>query len=147
MIPVAGLLAERGRWAKALSLVAAGLALIGGLEMLMFQGAGARIQNDVPDAEGRRKVPLVEPLRDAVWPLWAGEPSPALKPFVQCFSRNLVRMAAPAWVKRLAPQWRFLQVLPLVVAQCLAIAVLVKTTKRRDPARSAITGELPSPIL
>jgi hypothetical protein len=125
MIPVAGLLAEGGRGAVALRLAAASLALVGGLEMLLFQGAGARI----PDAfaveyAGRPvKVPLAEPLRDAVWPLWAGDPTSR---HLGGFALNLVAMAAPEWVNRLAPRWRFLQFLPLIAAQCLAIAILAR---------------------
>src|SRR5262249_45276805 len=126
MIPVAGLLAEPGRWGRALALLAAGLALIGGVEMLLFQGAGGRIPNEVWDAEARRKVPLVEPLRHAVWPLWTGEPLPAPRSYVKGFSQNLVSMAAPEWIDGLAPRWRFLQMLPLFIAQCLTIAILIR---------------------
>jgi hypothetical protein len=125
MIPVAGLLAEPGRWAKPLAVLAAALALAGGVEMLLFQGAGARIPNEVLDADGRHPVQLNEPLRDAVWPLWTGESRPPYKRYVEEFAQNLTAMAAPAWVQGLPPRWRFLQMLPLVALQTLAIAILL----------------------
>ena len=93
MIPVAGLLAERGRWRRALTLVAATLALIGGVEMLLFQGAGARIPNEVLDDDAMRKVALAEPLRDAVWPLWTGKPLPP-------------RRGTSTDSHRISPRWR-----------------------------------------
>lgn len=131
MIPVAGLLAGRGRWAKVLAIVAAGLALAGGVEMLLFQGAGARIPNipnELWNAGTGRDLPLAEPLRDVVWPLWIGKPDPA----VGRFSRNLVSIAAPGWIDRLPARWRFVQMLPLAVAQCLAIFLLLRTMPLRE---------------
>ena len=113
MIPVADLLAGGSRWAKSATIVAAGLAMIGGVEMLLFQGAGGRI----PHQEA-------EPLANAVWPLWTGrEPYPAWQ-FDEQFSQNLVSLSAPEGIKRLAPRWRFVQFLPLVLVQCLAIGGL-----------------------
>ena len=43
------------------------LALAGGVLMLLFQGVGARIPQDIPD-----------PLVQAVWPLWRGDRCAAL---------------------------------------------------------------------
>jgi hypothetical protein len=135
MIPVAGLLAEPGRWGQAAVLAATILALIGGVEMLLFQGAGGRIPHEVWDAEGRRMIPLAAPLRDAVWPLWTGEPLPPPRRYIDGFARNLMAMAAPEWAKGLAPRWRFLQMLPLVLAQCLTIAILMLACSRSSRGR------------
>jgi hypothetical protein len=132
MIPIAALLAERGVWANAMTVIAVALVLIGGLQMLLFQGAGGRIPNEVWDARLDRKVPLAEPLRDAVWPLWTGKPLPDNKRYVKRFSRNLVAIAAPVWVKELPPQWRFLQMVPLVAFQCLAVAAALSCCSNRS---------------
>ena len=80
------------RATRALSKVATWLALVlalaGGVEMFLFQGAGGRVPHDIAD-------PLVE----AVWPLWAGEPVPWWR-FNERFCRNLTVLAAPDWVRR-----------------------------------------------
>ena len=131
MIPVAGLLAGRGRQARILSFIAAMLAIVGGVEMLLFQGAGGRIPNEAWDPELKTKVPLTEPLRDAVWPLWAGEPLPPERRYLDGFALNLAAMAEPAWVEGLDPRWRFLQMMPLVLAQVVAVAILLIAGSRR----------------
>ena len=61
MIPVAGLLAGSSRWARAATMVGISLALIGGVEMLLFQGAGGRIPHEGIDDRGQQR-PLAEPL-------------------------------------------------------------------------------------
>lgn len=124
MIPVAGLLAGRGRCATGFAIVATGLALAGGVEMLLFQGAGGRIPNEV------RGGTLAEPLRDAVWPLWTRGDSP----YVDGFSRNLVSIALPQWVEQLPTRWKFVQMIPLALAQVAAILLLWKSLSPRDPA-------------
>ena len=130
MIPVAGLLAGRGRWATTFAVLAAGLALAGGVEMFLFQGAGGRIPHEV------RGYPLDHPLRYAVWPLWAGGESP----YVEGFERNLVSIAFPRWVAGLPPRARFVQWLPLALAQVASIGLLWKILAGgREPA-------VPSPL-
>ena len=52
MIPVASLMAGGSRWAKLATIAAACLALIGGVEMLLFQGAGGRIPHQEIDKFG-----------------------------------------------------------------------------------------------
>jgi hypothetical protein len=141
MIPVAGLLAQPGRWGKALTLIAVGLALVGGVEMLLFQGAGGRIPNEVADAEGKSRIPLLEPFRDGVWPLWTGERLRARRRYVKGFSQNLVAMVAPAWVEGLAPRWRFLQMFPLVMVQGLAIGALAIACRRSSPTGTPQSAE------
>jgi hypothetical protein len=140
MIPVAGLLGMGGRWRRALMLVAAILAVIGGIEMLLFQGAGGRIPNEVWDVVGWRKVPLAEPLRDAVWPLWTGEARPPERRYVDGFALNLVDLASPDWVERLTPPWRFLQMMPLVAVQIIAITALSWLFLRRSKTADDSAG-------
>jgi hypothetical protein len=97
----------------------AGLALLGGVEMLLFQGVGARIPQFVPDPFG------------VVYSLWKGRSLPWWW-LGDRFCRNLVSQAAPEGIARLAPQWQFLQFLPLVLAQGLAITGLRRFGLARD---------------
>ena len=130
MIPVAGLLAGTGPWTRALSVIAVVLAVAGGIEMFLFQGADARIPHERQDRASRRLVPLAEPLRDDVWPIWTGsKPSTGWR-FHQRFSPNLISWAAPRFVRELGPRWEPLQFLPLVVAQVGAILVLWRLVTR-----------------
>jgi 4-amino-4-deoxy-L-arabinose transferase-like glycosyltransferase len=123
MIPVAGLLAGSSRWSKAAKVAAIGLALVGGVEMLLFQGADGRIPHEGVDARGRTG-PLAEPLAQQVWPLWTGrDPTPGWR-FGEQFTRNMVSVRASSWLDRLAPRRRFVQFLPLILGQILAIVVL-----------------------
>ena len=128
MIPVAGLLASVGLTGRAFFFfVAAVLAVAGGVEMLLFQGAGVRIPHAARSPGSRAEVPIAEPLRDVVWPIWTGEPPP---PDLDGFGRNLVSLAAPGWVEGLPSGRRFLQMLPLVAAQVLAILALSRSCRR-----------------
>ncbi len=94
------------------TVLVAGLALAGGIEMLLFQGVGARIPQSEPDPFG------------IVCSLWK-EPTP-LPAWCngERFCHNLVSQAIPGGIARLAPRWQFLQFLPLVLAQGLAILAL-----------------------
>src|SRR5262249_42400300 len=113
-------MAGPSRWADAAAILAAGLALAGGVEILLFQGAGARVPDAVHDPLGRI-WPLADPLRQAVWPVWMGqEPLPGWR-FGERYCRNLVSLAVPSGIARLAPGWQFIQFVPLVLAQGLAI--------------------------
>jgi hypothetical protein len=125
MIPVAALLGAGGRSRRAVTWIAAALALIGGVEMLLFQGAGARIPNEAVVA-GRGRVVLTEPLAQAVWPIWTGQdPNPPWR-FRERFGRNLVSYFAPRFVSMLGTRGEPLQFLPLVLAQILAILALLR---------------------
>ncbi len=130
MIPVAALMAGGSRWANLATIAVTSLSLIGGVEMLLFQGAGGRIPPQV-----------LEPLADAVWPLWTGQvPYPSWR-FGEQFGENLVSLSVPERIKRMAPHWRFIQYLPLAMIQCLAIAGLWHSCLRRTPrADSEITS-------
>lgn len=121
MVPVAAFLSIGGRWAKPVLAVALILALAGAVEMLLFQGAGARIPNVIS-----------EPLLNAVWPIWEGEnPTPGWR-FGERFARNLVSLAAPSVVKSLPPAAQPLQFLPLVVVQAGAIVLFWRATAARE---------------
>ncbi len=117
MLPVAATLTLRGRWVVGLGLT---LSLLGGGLMLLFQGVGARIPQDIAD-----------PLLDLVWPLWRGEPVPLWWPGDR-FSRNLLAMAAPGWISRQPDSWQWVQFLPLVGFQAIAIVIVSAISKRSD---------------
>jgi hypothetical protein len=102
MLPVAALLAGKSRLTRVATIAALVLALLGGVEMLLFQGAGGRIPFEVND-----------PLVQFVWPHWIG---PA-----RILDRNLVSLAAPEFSARLAGGWQAAQFLPLVLTQCVAL--------------------------
>jgi hypothetical protein len=109
MLPVAALLAVGGRVA---TLAVVGLTLWGGVVMLLFQGVGARVPQYVAD-----------PLREAVLPAWRGGPIPAWAEGAR-FTRNLCTVAFPSMVHPLPDRWQWLQFLPLIAFQALAIAGL-----------------------
>jgi hypothetical protein len=129
LIPVAALLAGRSRWLKVATPIAAVLAVAGGIEMVLFQGAGARIPHEAQNRPGHIE-PLSDPLRQQVWPLWIGQEPPPDWRFGERFCRNLVSLAAPRWIGRIAPRWQFVQFLPLVLAQGLAILGLWRLGRR-----------------
>ncbi|HMB07482.1 MAG TPA: hypothetical protein VKP69_27595 [Isosphaeraceae bacterium] len=116
MLPVAALLAAGGRGAAC---AAALLALAGGALMLLFQGVGARIPQDIAD-----------PLRDAVWPLWHGDPLPPWT-YGHRFARNAVAWLAPEAIASLPEGTRWVQFLPLASAQAAAIAAMTDALRRR----------------
>jgi hypothetical protein len=146
MIPVSGLLAEGGRGTRVAAFIAGCLAVLGGVEILLFQGAGARIPHEalVP---GKGFVVLSEPLADAVWPLWTGRGQ-----YGERFCRNIVSLAAPRWAEKLGTRWQGLQFVPLVLAQGIAVYILWRCTSRpmaadRHPAGSPeSTASSPVPL-
>jgi hypothetical protein len=121
MIPVAALLAEGRHWHRVVSVVAGSLAVLGAVEMLLFQGAGARIPNEVPS---KGFALLSEPLGDAVWPLWTGRTPYPWWQYGDRFSHNLVSEVAGDRITRLGPNWQAIQFVPLVAGQVLAICAL-----------------------
>jgi hypothetical protein len=112
VLPIAGLLAGESALAKIATWVALVLALAGGVEMFLFQGADGRIPQDVAD-----------PITHGVWPLWSGEPLPWWR-FNERFSRNITVAALPQWVASLPPAWQWIQFVPLPVFQAAAIFAL-----------------------
>jgi hypothetical protein len=111
MLPVAALLAVGGRLATWL---AVGLALAGGILLLLFLGVGSRIPQWVSD-------PLVE----VVWPQWRGDPIPLGG---NRFTRNPAAAVCPGLLARLPASLLWLQFLPLVAFQGLAILAMVRAT-------------------
>lgn len=115
-IPVAAVLAGRGRWSRLAAWTAALLALAGGALMLLFQGVGARIPQD-----------LNLPLRDLVWPLWTGRAALPTWWTGQRFTRSVISVMAGDWVQGLPASRQAIQFLPLVLAQFLAIVGILWT--------------------
>jgi hypothetical protein len=116
MLPVAALLAGKSRCARVATAVALVLALAGGVAMLMFQGAGARIPSEIRD-----------PLLEFVWPIWKGQGP------IHC--RNLVSLFAPAAIAQLPASCQAMQFLPLVLAQCVAILGLWRYVRAEDTTK------------
>ncbi len=145
MIPVAGLMADGSRWARPAMIAGAILALLGGVEMLMFQGADGRIPHEQMDRSGKVSA-LAEPFADAVWPLWTGEvPYPSWR-YGDQFCPNLVSLSIPEWIKRLPPRRRFVQFLPLILVQAISIVTLFRLRATRvDVPPVAMESILGSP--
>lgn len=118
MLPVAGLLGAGGR---ATTAVAAILALVGGVLMLLFQGVGGAIPPDVG-----------HPLLDAVWPLWRGDPLPTWA-MGRRFIRTAVSVLFPSTIAGLPERRRWVQFVPLVLAQALAIAAACRAVRAGKP--------------
>jgi hypothetical protein len=117
MLPIAGLLAAGGRMA---TLAVVTLALWGGAVNLLFQGVGGRLSQDIAD-----------PLGAAVWPLWQGAPLPPWWVGTR-FTRNLYGETFPGFIGSLAARWQWIQFLPLVVFQALAIGTICRLTRDRS---------------
>jgi hypothetical protein len=120
MIAVAALLAGSGAWTRVATLLGIGLAIVGGAEMLLFQGVDARIPHEELDLFGHVR-PLSDPLPREVWPLWLGQEELPTWRFGARFCRNLVSETAPRWIARLKPRWQWIQFLPLILLQGAAI--------------------------
>lgn len=106
MLPVAASLAAGG---AVTTWIATGLALMGGVLMLLFQGIGAHIPQFVAD-----------PLLEVVLPLWSGAELPPWWVSGR-FARNMVSVLVPGLLAELPVRWQGLQFVPLVVAQTAAI--------------------------
>ena len=115
MLPVAGLLAVGGRWATA---AAVPLTVVGGVLILLFQGIGAR----VPDA-------YPSPIVDPVITLWRGDPLPAWCVGAR-FERTILGAIWPGMLEGLPETRRWVQFLPLVGFQVLAIAGCLRACRR-----------------
>jgi len=126
MIPVAAVLAGRNRWSYLAAWLATALALAGGVLILLFQGVGARIPQDV-DA----------PLRAMVWPLWTGRAALPTWWTGQRFTASVAAALARDWEQRLRASRPAIQFLPLVVAQLLAIVAIYFYTARPSAVENA----------
>ncbi len=125
MLPVAGLLAASGRWKGVVTSVAAGLAAIGGVEMLFYQGAGGRIPHG-----------FAEPFTEAVWPLWTGANGHPIWRMGERFCRNAVSLFLGDGAARVGPAWEPIQFLPLILGQAVAIGALLVCLWRSNGPRS-----------
>lgn len=112
LLPVAALLDVGGKGA---TIPAVLLALAGGVLMLLFQGAGGRMPQDVAD-----------PLMEIVRPVWSNGALGSMS-----FARNLGGLAMPEAVAALPPNCRWLQFAPLLVFQGLMLGVLLLVTRPR----------------
>lgn len=123
MLPVATLLARNGRGA---AVVAALLALAGGVVILLFVGVGGRLPQFYTD-----------PLVQAVGPIWLGR---SVEGWVgDPFARNVFSWLFPALVARLPNRLGGLQFAPLVLFQIGAIAAMLSWLPRgeSDPKTAA----------
>ncbi len=100
------------------------LGILGGVEMLLFEGVGGRI----PDYIDR-------PFVDGVWPIWRGDRLPGWV-FGQRFAHNLASLTMPEVERKLPPGFGFLTFAPLVGFQALAIAAMCSELPRTAERRS-----------
>ena len=125
MIPVAAVLALPGRPGKAATVAAIGLTAAGAVVMLLFQGVGARIPQDV-----------AAPLSEVVWPLWRGDAMPMWWTGER-FTRTI------AWVVTgAAPTSGWWGFAPLVALQAAGIATLMVLAggPKPDPPKEVNSG-------
>jgi hypothetical protein len=102
---------------------------MGGVEMLLFQGAGGRIPHS-----------FSEPFIEAVWPLWTGQnPHPDWR-YGERFCRNAVSVFLGDGITRLGPAWEPIQFLPLVVGQLLSIGALTLLLRQSSNERNSVPG-------
>jgi hypothetical protein len=116
MLPVAAMLSVRRRAVWALAVV---LALAGAVLMLFFQGVGGRVPHDIAN-----------PVRDFVWPIWSGQ-TRVFAVAGSAFARNVFALAFPDTILGLAPSLRWVQFLPLVAFQAIAIGLLIGGVKEK----------------
>ena len=131
VLPIAALLAGESRLSRVATWLALVLALAGGVEMFLFQGADGRIPHDVYD-----------PIANGVWPLWSGDPIPWWR-FNERFSRDLTVVAAPQWVASLPPRWQWIQFVPLLLFQATGFVALWRfglDGERAGPSSSSLVG-------
>lgn len=115
MIGVAGSLAIGGRWTV---IPAVMLAVGGGVVILLFQGVGAQLPQD-----------LTDPITQIVLPHWLGEP---VAPWWigGRFTRTIVSEGWPEWVSRLDAGSQWVQFVPLVAGQVVALLALMAVLRR-----------------
>jgi hypothetical protein len=135
MLPVAALLATNGAWHAPATIGAVVLALAGGVEMLLFQGVDGRVPQFVSD-----------PLFQAVWPLWMGQPVPEWR-YGERFCPNLVSLVAPGWVAQLDATRQSIQFLPLALGQLLAILCVCRLSLKSDNDRNPSADERVSEVI
>jgi hypothetical protein len=133
MIPVAAVLAGTGSWSRAAVWLAAFLAALGAVLMLLYQGVGARLPQDVP-----------APLRVIVWPLWTGNTDVPRWWTGERFTRTATAVLTTDWVKNLPEGRQWLQFLPLVLCQLVALLAIARTARSIVGWKSAVQPTIPS---
>lgn len=116
MIGVAGFLASTGRWGL---LLAGLLAIVGAGVILLFQGVGAQLPQD-----------LTDPIVQVVLPNWRGDPLPRWW-IGGRFTRTIVSEGWPGWVEGLPGDRQWLQFTPLAAGQLVAITALMALLRPR----------------
>jgi hypothetical protein len=126
MLPVAASLGGCSASARLAAGSAFGLFLAGGALLILFQGADARIPHTYED-----------PLVQAVWPIWNGyDPLPAWRNGDR-FCRNALAVVAGPAISNLPPMWQWLQFVPLVLVQTVAIGVAAWYLRPRSESESS----------
>jgi hypothetical protein len=126
MVPVAAVMAGTGPWSRAVFRLAAMLSAFGAILMLLYQGVGARIPQDVPT-----------PLRSIVWPLWTGSMSVSRWWTGDRFTRTVAAVLAPDWVQSLPEGQKWRQFVPLVLCQLATLFLIAWMTRRRSLPKSS----------
>ena len=122
MLPIAALLASAGRWANWTTVL---LSLVGAVEILMFVAIGARVPHEIERS-----------FLDGVLPLCRGDRPLAPWTFGNRYASNLTTLIQPSLIKTL-PAWAgWVTVLPLVLFQTLAIALMTRFIKSDAPLPS-----------
>ena len=131
MIPVAGLLAGGSRWAR-LAMIAGGLlALMGGVEMLLFQGAG-RTHSPSGDGPTDRVRPSRAARRCGLAALDGSRtPIPSWRVRRTILPEPRLLECAEIGSSDWARAGEFVQFLPLVLAQVVAILALWRSRATR----------------
>ncbi|WP_165244286.1 hypothetical protein [Paludisphaera soli] len=136
MLPVAALLAAPGARGRVAIVAAASLGLAGAALMLLFQGVGARLPQDVLD-----------PLIEVVWPLWTGLGAPPRWWTGERFTRTLTGLLAGPRLTELPATWQWVQFLPLVVFQAAGAAWLLRAGEEPGDEREVQPGDSGEPVL
>jgi hypothetical protein len=110
MLPAAAILAGESTPARIATAIAVSLFLAGAILMLLFQGVGARVPHVFDD-----------PLVQTVWPIWKGGVPLFPWRMNERFCANGVSLIAGPAISKLAPGWQWVQFLPLVFCQAVAI--------------------------
>lgn len=118
LVGVAGALT--GPRAHLSTVLAIMLAAAGAVVCMLFLGVGGRVPDEVFGE------PLWNPLAEAVWPLWRGDPVPRWW-IGERFGRNLVVLVWPAARDPhiLPAHWQWIQFIPLWAVQAIALSWMI----------------------
>lgn len=130
MLPVAALLSIEKRWPTAVAVV---LAFAGAVLMLLFVGVGGRIHDQVHD-----------PLIQLVLPHWMGRPLEDWEVSSR-FAVNIVSLLLPTQLLRIRTAWQWVQFLPLVLAQAIAVTAMFRLCAPRPLGGKRVRSGRPAP--